>query len=176
MNYVPNLITVLRIICSVRLLFVKPLSVAFFIIYLICGGSDILDGYISRKYKISNSYGATLDSIADIMFFGIMLIVFIPILQLPYWILWWIGILLITRLISIFVGFVKYHELSFLHTYANKATGIALFLFPFVYSVLGLNLAAVIMCGIASLSVIEEFIITLTAKSLNRDVRCIFDK
>ena len=110
------------------------------------------------------------------MFFGIMLIVFIPILQLPYWILWWIGILLITRLISIFVGFVKYHELSFLHTYANKATGIALFLFPFVYSVLGLNLAAVIMCGIASLSVIEEFIITLTAKSLNRDVRCIFDK
>lgn len=175
-NHVPNLITALRIIFSAGLLFAKPLSTTFFIIYLVCGASDFLDGYIARKYKISNSYGATFDSIADFMFFGIMLIVLIPMLQLPYWVLWWIGIITIARLISLCMGFVKYHELSFLHTYANKITGVALFLFPFVYNALGLNFAAVIICGIASLSAIEEIIITLTSEKLNKDVRYIFDK
>jgi len=68
-------------------LLVKPLSVGFYIIYLICGTSDVLDGYIARKYKTSDSYGAALDSIADFVFFGIMLFVFIPIINLPYWIL-----------------------------------------------------------------------------------------
>ena len=153
----------------------KPLSTTFFIIYVVCGASDVLDGYLARKYKISNGYGATLDSIADLIFFGIMLIVFIPIVQLSKWILWWIGIIGIARLISLGLAFYKYGELSFLHTYGNKVAGVALFLFPFVYSVLG-NLTAVLIGGIASLAAIEELIITLTSKELDKNIRCIFDK
>ena len=139
-----------------------------------CGASDIFDGYIARKYKISNSYGATLDSIADFIFFCIMFIVFIPMLQWSWWILCWIGIITIVRLISLGIGFLKYHTLSFLHTYANKVTGAVLFLFPFIYNVLGLNITAVLICSIAILSAIEELIITLKSKVLNKDVRCIF--
>jgi len=67
---------------------------------------------------------------------------------------------MIVRLISLFIGFMKYHALSFIHTYANKGTGVALFLFPFAYSVLGLKFTAVLICSMASLSAIEEFIIT----------------
>ncbi len=157
-------------------MFVKPLSVVFFIIYLLGGITDVLDGYIARKIDSASSFGATLDSIADFIFFGIMLIIFIPILQCPWWILCWICIIASIRLASLGVGFAKYHELSFLHTYANKATGAALFLFPFIYKIFGLNATAVFICGIATLSAVEELIITLISKELKKDTRCIFVK
>ncbi|MBW4082013.1 CDP-alcohol phosphatidyltransferase family protein [Paenibacillus sp. S150] len=175
-THTPNIITGLRIIGSAGLLFVKPLSAIFLIIYLLCGASDVLDGYIARKAGKASSFGATLDSIADFIFFGTLLIIFIPMLQYPWWILGWIGIILLVRLASLGAGFAKYHELSFLHTYANKATGAALFLFPFSYTLFGLSITAALICGIATLSAAEELVITLTSKELNKDTPSIFVK
>ncbi|MDS1003847.1 CDP-alcohol phosphatidyltransferase family protein [Clostridium sporogenes] len=49
MKNIPNLITMIRILGITVLVFIRPFSEIFFIIYLICGISDILDGMIARK-------------------------------------------------------------------------------------------------------------------------------
>lgn len=174
MEHIPNMISVLRMICSVLLLFVRPLSAVFFIIYIICGLSDFLDGYIARRAKAVTSLGATLDSIADIVFFGIMLVIVIPMLQWQWWILGLIGVTVAVRLLSIGIGFARYHTLACLHTYANKAAGALLFLFPFIYFVAGQTMTAVLLCGITFLSAIEELVINITSKELDKNVRWIF--
>ncbi|QWU15388.1 CDP-diacylglycerol--glycerol-3-phosphate 3-phosphatidyltransferase [Paenibacillus sophorae] len=172
-KHIPNVLTVMRLICSVILLFVKPLSALFFGLYIVCGASDALDGYIARKTKSTSQLGASIDSVADAIFIGVTLSVFLPILHLPLWILCWIGAVALIRIGSLIIGFVKYHALSFIHTYANKATGLMLFCFPFLYSIFGLTITSSLLCGLASFSAIEELIINIKSKELSRDTGCI---
>lgn len=173
---VPNYITMLRILASVGLLFAAPFSILFFLLYLTCGISDVLDGYIARKMNASSKFGQVFDSISDLIFVGVVLLIFIPIINLPLWIIYWIAAIAVIRLISIIFGLAKYRQLAFLHTYANKATGIVLFCFPFLFSVFGKEITASILCCIASISAVEELLINLTSKTLHRDRSSIFSK
>jgi CDP-diacylglycerol--glycerol-3-phosphate 3-phosphatidyltransferase len=45
----PNVLTTQRIICSFCILFCKPLSVVFIILYITAGITDMLDGFVARK-------------------------------------------------------------------------------------------------------------------------------
>lgn len=141
-----------------------------------CGISDVLDGYIARKMDASSKFGQVLDSIADLIFITIVLLILIPIIKLPSWIIYWIAIIAIVRLISIIIGFAKYQKIAFLHTYANKITGIVIFFFPFLLFIFREEIAATVICCIASISAAEELLINLTSKTLNRDIGSIFSK
>ena len=46
-----NIITGIRILCSIALLFVTPLSKNFYILYLAAGLSDMLDGPVAIRTK-----------------------------------------------------------------------------------------------------------------------------
>ena len=176
MKSIPNCITAIRIVAAAALLIVKPFSALFFFFYLICGVSDALDGYLARKMDACSKFGQVLDSISDLIFIGIVLLIFIPMLHLPMRMINWIAGIAAVRLLSIILGLAKYRRLAFLHTYANKATGIVLFCFPFLIPVLGAETAAAIICCIASISAAEELLINLTAKTLHRDRASIFSK
>ncbi|MNC11545.1 phosphatidylglycerophosphate synthetase [compost metagenome] len=169
-KHIPNTLSALRILCSLLLIIVQPLSALFFGIYLVCGASDVLDGYVARKTNSNSPLGASIDSVADTIFIAVLLVVFLPVLHPSLWIICWIAAVALVRLGSLLAGFVKYRALSFLHTYANKATGLALFSFPFLYSLFGLTATAVVICGLASYSAVEELMINLTSKELLRDV------
>ncbi|HHV08978.1 MAG TPA: CDP-alcohol phosphatidyltransferase family protein [Clostridiales bacterium] len=173
---IPNCITIIRIFAAVSLLFVKPFSALFFFFYFMCGISDVLDGYIARKMDASSKLGQVLDSISDLIFVSIVLLIFIPIMTLPLWIIYWVAAIAAVRLISIILGLARYRQLAFLHTYANKATGIVLFLFPFLISVSGKEITAIIICCIASISTAEELLINLTSRTLHRDRGSIFSQ
>jgi CDP-diacylglycerol--glycerol-3-phosphate 3-phosphatidyltransferase len=163
-----------RIICSFLLLFIKPLSILFFIFYLAGGISDILDGYLARKMNANSQFGAILDSISDLIFIGILLIIVIPLFHYSNWMLFWIGGIGFVRIVSLFVGYAKYHTIALLHTYANKTTGFILFFFPLFYELLGLSLAICLVCIPASISAIEELVVNMLSKELNRDIKSIF--
>ena len=47
-------------------------GVVFWIIYALCGLSDIADGWLARKLKYVTKTGALLDSVADICFVACM--------------------------------------------------------------------------------------------------------
>ena len=76
----PNSITVMRMVGTVSLLFTKPMSLLFYIVYCITGLVDVLDGFFARKLKVSSDFGAKLDSIADLLFYSVMIILLIPVL------------------------------------------------------------------------------------------------
>ncbi len=146
---IPNIITIIRIILSINLLFMTPLSSSFFIVYIICGLSDVMDGYIARKTNKCTVSGAVLDSVADIVFFTIVLIIFIPLLSWTKSILIFIGVIVWIRITAVIIGFLKHHTLVFLHTYLNKLSGFLLFLFPMINEYIGTDKAAFIICIVA---------------------------
>ena len=71
---IPNIITAVRIIGAAVLLFVEPLVVPFYVIYTLCGLSDAIDGFVARLIGAESALGAKLDSVADLMFYAVMLI------------------------------------------------------------------------------------------------------
>lgn len=73
MKAIPNYISFSRIIFYFILIFVKPLSLAFHAIYIICGFSDIMDELISRKTGTTSRLGVRLDSTADMVMSGVLL-------------------------------------------------------------------------------------------------------
>lgn len=171
-----NGITALRILGAILLLCIKPLSGWFFIVYALCGISDALDGFLARRYHAVSPFGALFDSIADFTFLCVMLMRILPLLPWKLWILYWILLIVFIRLVTLTIGFIKYHTFAFLHTYANKVAGVSLFLFPFIYQFVPFTVAACIICSLAGISAFEELLITVKAKQLRPDVHSIFEK
>lgn len=82
----PNLVTALRIVFSTVLFFIPLKSTAFFTIYLLCGLSDVADGFLARKLHAESTFGSRLDSFADMFFAAACAVKFIPEADLPPWV------------------------------------------------------------------------------------------
>lgn len=132
---IPNFITFIRIIGAIVIIFLEPFSLAFFIVYGVCGVSDAFDGFLARKLNVSSKLGSVLDSLSDILFLGVMAIKIIPVLinylALWNWILFYIPLGL--QLISYALCAIKFHKFSAIHTYGNKSISAGIFFFPFVF-------------------------------------------
>ena len=78
MKNIANYISISRIIMSIALLITKTFSIPFYILYVFCGISDMIDGFFARKYKVASEKGAKIDSIADILFILVATIKILP--------------------------------------------------------------------------------------------------
>jgi CDP-diacylglycerol--glycerol-3-phosphate 3-phosphatidyltransferase len=128
MTQLPNIITVLRIAASFGLLSFNVTGAAFWIIYGLCGISDIADGWLARKLKCVTRTGALLDSMADICFVACCAWQILPILELPQWLWLWAGVIVAIKVVNQVSALVMYGRFCFPHTLANKATGFLLFI------------------------------------------------
>lgn len=167
MKQAANILTIIRIIMSVVLFFVFNQPVLFFILYTIGGITDVLDGYVARLTNTQSELGARLDSFADLLLFGIILmsvvrwmgrdiIVYIPFLA---------GIAVI-RLVNVAIAAYKYHTFAIIHTIGNKTAGFLLFFAP---AIIRLSCPWVLwfMCILAFLSALEETLIHITSRELD---------
>lgn len=173
---VADIITLLRIVGTILLVALKPLSPEFFIIYALTGLTDALDGWIARKTKTSSTFGARLDSIADLLFYAVMLIRILPILLtiLPGWIWYVVAGIICVRLSAYITAAIKCRRFASLHTYLNKLTGFSLFLVPFL---LVTDLAVgscMTVCAVAAVSSLEELVIHICSKDYCPNVKSIF--
>lgn len=167
MNIKANYLSFLRIILAPFLLITKPLSFEFFLIYFICGISDILDGYIARKTNTSSKIGERLDSFGDFLLFISMVIVLLPILNINYLIVIWIFIIGFIKVISIIIGYLKYKQFSLVHTYLNKFSGLILIILPIFLLFMKSDLTIYFICIVTNIAAIEELIIIICSKDLN---------
>lgn len=135
---------------------------------------DMIDGYIARKTNAVSTLGAALDSAADAVFIGILLIVLLPVMNIPGWIWICIAVIASVRAASIMTAYYKYRKIAMLHTYANKITGLILFTVPILYRYMDMSILGGIVCTIALLSATEELLIQIRSKELNRDCKGIF--
>ena len=167
----PNLLTLSRIPAGAALLLTAPFSPWFFALYLYCGLSDALDGWLARRTQSASATGAKLDSLADLVFAAAEISLCVRALPLAPWMLYGALAVALLRLVTLVIGFLKYRAFPLLHTYANKAAGALLFLLPFLYLLFGMRAAALLTCAVAGLSAFEEGYLTLTRDTLDRDVR-----
>ena len=55
-----NIITIIRILCSIAILFCPVFSVAFYSLYITAGLSDMIDGWVARKTNTVSDFGCKL--------------------------------------------------------------------------------------------------------------------
>ena len=155
-KYIANILTFCRIIGSLLLLFFPAFSLMFYITYILCGFSDMIDGTIARKTNNTSEFGNKLDTIADLVFIVISFLRLLPVIYLPWWLWGWSGIIAIIKISNIVFGYVTKKQFVSFHTIMNKVTGLLLFLLPLTISFCELKYTAIIVCFIATFSAIQE--------------------
>ena len=83
MKQIPNLISALRIALCMPLLMVDAMTVPFWILYVTAGTTDMLDGFLARRWGVESKFGARLDSLADFVFVIAVGYKLFPWLKLP---------------------------------------------------------------------------------------------
>lgn len=169
----PNIISCFRVAGTLALLLTDPLSAYFYVIYTLCGISDVLDGTIARATGNTSEFGAKLDSIADILFYTVMLVKILPLLvdALPGWIWYVVAAVIAVRIMAYVVAAFKYRKFASLHTYLNKLTGALIFTVPYFFFGNGSFVFAISMsvCVVAGLASLEELAIHTRAKEYSPD-------
>ena len=151
-----NIITIARIICSIGLLIVPVFSPAFYVLYLIAGFSDMVDGTVARKTGTVSNFGSKLDTMADFALVTVCLMKIIPVVDIPAWLIIWIVVIALLKVINIVAGYVVKKELIAAHTMMNKLTGIVLFLLPLTISIIDLKYSGIFVCALATIAAIQE--------------------
>ena len=176
---IPNIITSIRIIGAIIILFLEPFTLPFYIVYGVAGVSDALDGFIARKFHLESKFGSILDSVSDWIFLGVMAVKIAPtlieLLAIWNWIIFAVplGLQIIAYIICAF----KFKRFSSIHTYMNKLMSASIFFYPFVF--IGFirplyEIYGAIFGSLAILGSIELIIIHLISKEYNERNKTIF--
>lgn len=173
---VADYITLLRIVGTILILFLKPLTLGFFCIYALTGITDVLDGWIARKTKTADNFGARLDSIADLLFYTVILIRLLPILayKMPNEIWYMVAVIICIRILAYITAAIKFRLFASLHTYLNKFTGAAVFFIPFSLITDYAVVFCFAVCTVAAASSFEELVIHILSKNYSPNVKSIF--
>ena len=156
-RHIPNIITLSRIPMAVALPFVQSSPAIFWTLYLLCGLSDVLDGAVARLTGTVTRLGERLDTIADIIFVAVWMVLFIPAINVGRWLWIWIGAIALIKVVNIISGFVMKKGFVAKHTPANKATGILLFLLPMIVLWESIKVPSIILiCLMATFAAVQE--------------------
>lgn len=171
-------ITLLRIAGTVFLLVLEPFSAVFFLLYALTGLTDVLDGWIARKRKTADEFGARLDSIADLLFYAVILLRIFPVLitKLPKEIWYVVAAVFCIRISAYITAAIKYRRFASLHTYLNKATGIVVFLIPFFLNTDYAVVFCRIVSAVAMAASLEELMIHLQSRAYCPNTKSLFLK
>ena len=155
-KYMANIITGSRMAVSLPLLFIPLSSAWFYIFYLFCGLTDMIDGTIARRTGAVSDFGSKLDTAADFVFMAVCVVKLLPMIKLFTWLWAWIAAIAIIKVINIVLGFIRRKKLVALHTVLNKTTGLLLFLLPLTLQFIEPTYSIAVVCAIATIAAIEE--------------------
>lgn len=155
-KHIANIVTGCRIFGSVPLLFFPAFSAEFYILYILCGFSDMIDGTIARKTNSNSELGTKIDTAADLVFVTVSLIKILPAIQIPGWLWIWGAVIAVIKIGNIVWGYAVRKQFVALHTILNKITGLALFLFPLTLSLVDVQYSSIAVCAIATFAAVQE--------------------
>ncbi len=164
-----NAITGIRIVCALNLIFCPTFSTRFYVLYIVCGISDVLDGIAARHFGKETKFGARLDTIADVVFFAVVIAKVVPMVYVPVWLTGWIACIAVIKAINIFNGFIRYKRFVSEHTVMNKLCGVFLFAIP-LCSQFPRHLVMTLIfltCGIATFAAVQEGHYVLDGKEIS---------
>ncbi len=156
MKGVANILTGSRIGVALILLFTKPFSIWFYVLYIFCGVTDMVDGAVARKTHTESKRGEALDSAADLIFILVCFVKILPVINIQLWLWIWIAAIGLIKGSNLVSGWAYHRRTLFLHTIANKVTGLLLFLLPLSFSFVDIHYGAVLVCGVATFAAVQE--------------------
>ena len=151
-----NLISGTRILCSAALLICPAFSASFYVLYLMAGLTDMIDGAVARMTGTTSEFGAKLDTAADFVFVAVCLWKLLPSLAVPLWLWIWIVLIALIKMINTISGYAIQKKYVALHTVMNKVTGILLFVLPLMLPAVELKYCAPLVCTVATFAAIQE--------------------
>ena len=91
MQNVPNILSLSRILATVVifvlvLINTPPAFLVATVLFVLGSGTDFLDGYLARRYKLVSPFGVFLDLTADKVFVSVILIALVQVGLVPAWI------------------------------------------------------------------------------------------
>jgi len=155
-KYIANIITGSRVAFSLPLLFIPLSSAWFYVLYLFCGLTDMIDGTIARKAGTVSKFGARLDTVADFVYMFVCSIKILPLMHMPVWLWVWMIIVALIKIFNIALVFIHKKKLISIHSVLNKTTGFALFLLPLSLTFVETTYSVATICVLATIAVIQE--------------------
>ena len=155
-KHIANITTGSRIIFSLPLLFIPLSSAWFYVFYLFCGLTDMIDGAIARKTGAVSKFGARLDTVADLVFMFVCSIKILPLMHISAWLWVWIIIVALIKIFNITLVFIHKKKLISIHSVLNKITGFALFLLPLSLNFVETTYSVTIICALATIAALQE--------------------
>ena len=104
------------------------MTVPFWVLYVIGGTTDMLDGFLARRWGVESKFGDRLDSLADFVFVLAVGFKLFPLLKLPTALWMMIVLIALVKIVNAISAYIVKHKMVFLHTKANKLTGFLLFI------------------------------------------------
>ena len=128
MKRIPNLLSASRIALCLPLLLVDVMTLPFWVLYVIAGTTDMLDGFVAKRWGVESKFGAKLDSLADFVFVLAVGYKLFPWLKLSDELWMMIGLIALIKVANAISSYMVKRRIEFLHTRANKLTGFFLFI------------------------------------------------
>ena len=168
MKHPADLLTLSRMAGSIAIILCKPLSPAFWALYVFCGLTDMLDGSAARRTHSESEFGKKLDTGADALFAAACLVKLLPVLHFPLWVWLWAACIAAGKLGSWIYHFVKMKQFPAIHSRANKAAGVMLFLLPFTLKLWNAIYPAILICIWASFAAVQEAVLLKRERKENQ--------
>ena len=162
-KHIANIITGSRIALSLPLLFIPLSSAWFYVFYMFCGLTDMIDGTIARKTETVSSFGSKLDTASDLVFMAVCAVKLLPKINICIWLWIWIAVIAIVKVTNIVIGFIRRKKLVALHTVLNKTTGLLLFLLPLTLQFVVPTYSLAVVCTVATIAALQEGYYTIKA-------------
>ena len=174
----PNLVSAIRILIAPLLFVLALLQLEYWFLGLLIFSAltDVVDGYIARRYGMITPLGARLDSWGDAVIYSTMAVC--------AWILWpditrrellYYAMILFSFLLPALTGLVKFGRMTGYHTWSVKVAVFATFA---GYIALYADVARwpfVLAAILAVIAGVEEILITLVLRKEKTDVRSLLD-
>jgi len=189
LKWLPNILSGSRVLFALSLIpffFTRnPFAWLPMSLYMFAGITDAIDGPIARRVRDAKSvFGAKLDGFADMLLIAISFLLFVPMMNVFPSIFWLFLGALGFKAISMFIGLVKFRQVTTTHTIANKIFAILYFFVPVLYFFIsvvagldaytGLSIYLILVFALAIIVTAEEMAILLILKEENNDIKSIF--
>lgn len=179
MKNVPNILSTLRFFLGLSLMALAAWPGLFVADFLLCGFTDLADGYIARKYNAQSELGAKLDSAADITFNVSAIVTLFFFMKLHIRLYYFVPIALVSvyKLVNVAITKRRFGEFNVLHTYANKVAGFFVYCCIPVFALAGQVLFSVVVsvCTFMGIAAVEETVILFTAETYNVNYKSLKD-
>lgn len=174
-KHIPNIISSLRIAAATILFFFSTISGSFLSIYLFCGFTDFMDGFLARKFEVTSLIGAKLDTAGDVITYLSLAKILIFNHFIPTWFLAWLGFAIVGFVVSAVIAKKRFGKFYFVHSLFGKILGLSLFALPFFISWFNEKIALSIVGLAASIGAVESIIIQTKSETAQLDVLSLKD-